>query len=68
MRTKLSTCARKVRYACAADAMLAASRADLALRPYRCERCLSIHLTSRTKGKRVPRPRPATAQPDIAMT
>ncbi|WP_276317264.1 hypothetical protein [Croceicoccus ponticola] len=27
----------------------------LPLRPYRCDRCLQFHLTSRRKGKRVPR-------------
>ena len=56
MRTRLSICARKVRYPSAMDALEAAQSAGLALRPYRCDRCGQFHLTSRTKGKRVPRP------------
>lgn len=28
----------------------------LDLRTYRCDRCHRIHLTSRTRGKRIPRP------------
>jgi hypothetical protein len=56
MRTRLSICSRKLRYASQEDALLAAQRASLTLRPYRCDRCQRFHLTSRTKGKRVPRP------------
>ena len=56
MRTRLSICARKVRYATGRDAHLAAAAATIVLRPYRCDRCRQFHLTSRTKGKRVPRP------------
>ncbi|HEX8535046.1 MAG TPA: hypothetical protein VF662_12835 [Allosphingosinicella sp.] len=56
MRTKLSTCERKVRFGSAAEADAAAARAALPLRAYRCDRCRWFHLTSRTKGKRVPRP------------
>ncbi|WP_404711846.1 hypothetical protein [Sphingomonas sp. MMS24-J13] len=37
------------------DAVLAARDSGLVLRPYRCDRCGKFHLTSRTKGKRVPR-------------
>jgi hypothetical protein len=55
MRTKLSVCARKQRYATAADALLAVQRAEIVLRHYRCDRCGKFHLTSRTKGKRTPR-------------
>jgi hypothetical protein len=51
MRTKLSVCLRKVRYPSQEEARLAAARADLPLRPYRCDRCRLFHLTSRTKGK-----------------
>jgi hypothetical protein len=40
-----------------------ALRADVPLRPYRCDRCRQFHLTSRTKGKRVPRPLIAGNQP-----
>jgi hypothetical protein len=56
MRTKLSICRKKVRYQTEADASTAASRADFLLHPYRCDRCQQFHLTSRTKGRRVPRP------------
>ena len=56
MRTRLSICTRKVRYGSEEEAVTAAQRADLPLRPYSCDRCGKFHLTSRTKGKRVPRP------------
>ena len=55
MKTRLSICNRKARYENAADAHLAAAAATITLRPYRCDRCGAFHLTSRTKGKRVPR-------------
>jgi len=55
VRTKLSICVKKARYLSEQDALLAARRAGLPLRPYRCDRCRRFHLTSRTKGKRVPR-------------
>ena len=54
IRTRKSICAKKVRYRSEEDALLAASRADFSLRPYRCDRCFLFHLTSRTKGKRTP--------------
>ena len=56
MRTRLSICHRKARYASEQDALVAAIAATIPLRPYRCDRCRQYHLTSRTKGKRVPRP------------
>lgn len=56
VRTKLSVCIRKARYPTEQDALLFAQRIGLPLRPYRCDRCRHVHLTSRTKGKRVPRP------------
>ena len=56
MRTRLSICNRKARYVSEQDASLTAARATIPLRPYRCDRCHQYHLTSRTKGKRVPRP------------
>lgn len=56
MRTRLSICDRKARYRSLGDAQLAATRATIALLPYRCDRCGQFHLTSRTKGKRIPRP------------
>lgn len=55
MRTRLSICLRKIRYATQEQALQAALSAPFPLRPYRCERCLGFHLTGRTKGKRVPR-------------
>jgi hypothetical protein len=55
MRTRLSICNRKARYRSEAEALLAAREADIVLRHYRCDRCRLFHLTSRTKGKRVPR-------------
>ena len=58
MRTRLSVCARKARYRseAEAEAMRAAGEATVTLRHYRCDRCGQFHLTSRTKGKRIPRP------------
>jgi len=56
MRTKLRICIRKVRYRTEADALSQADAVELPLRAYRCDRCGQFHLTSRTKGKRVPRP------------
>lgn len=55
MRTRLSICRRKARFASEAEARAVAARADVALRPYRCDRCEQLHLTSRTKGKWQPR-------------
>ena len=56
MRTRLSICRKKARFASGEAAMVAAQGAAVALRAYRCDRCGRFHLTSRTKGKRVPRP------------
>jgi hypothetical protein len=56
MKTRLTICNRKARYGTANEAHLTAARATITLRPYRCDRCGAFHLTSRTKGKRVPRP------------
>lgn len=56
MRTKLSICRKKARFASAEDALAAARRSGLRLFPYRCDRCRQFHLTSRTKGKRVSPP------------
>ena len=54
MRTKLSTCTQKTRFASQAEAEAAAARSTLDLRTYRCDRCRQFHLTSRTRGKWVP--------------
>ena len=56
MRTRLSICRRKQRFASPLEALLAAGATSLDLRHYRCERCRAFHLTSRPKGKRIPRP------------
>ena len=52
MRTRLSICRKKKRYASEADAIAAAQTASVDLRPYSCDRCHRYHLTSRTRGKR----------------
>jgi len=57
MRTRLSICIRKARYPSEREALLVIERASLPLRPYRCDRCRQFHLTSRTKGKRIPNSR-----------
>jgi hypothetical protein len=57
MRTRQSVCIKKVRSPAEEDALLAAQRSELALFPYRCARCRQFHLTSRSKGKRLARPR-----------
>jgi hypothetical protein len=51
MRTRLSICGKKARFATEADACAAAARTGLPLLPYRCDRCRLFHLTSRRKGK-----------------
>jgi hypothetical protein len=56
LRTRLSICAKKARYATEADALHIAGRASYPLHPYRCDQCQQFHLTSRTKGRRVVRP------------
>jgi hypothetical protein len=66
VRTRLSICLRKRRFATEQDAWLYAAGTALTLRPYRCDRCGHVHLTSRTKGKRVPRPFGAGHLPDRA--
>jgi hypothetical protein len=57
MKTRLSICRKKARFASEADAITAATTASITLRHYRCDRCNAFHLTSRTKGKRIPRPK-----------
>ena len=56
MRTRLSVCVRKASYRTTQEALAVAERSGLTLRTYRCDRCGLFHLTSRTKGKRIPRP------------
>lgn len=55
MRTRQSVCARKSSFASEEVARAAAERSGLLLLPYRCDRCRAFHLTSRTKGKRLPK-------------
>ncbi len=52
MRTRLSVCRRKRRFADEGEAITAALAATITLRPYRCDRCFGFHLTGRTRGKR----------------
>lgn len=54
MKTRPGVCRRKARYASEADACAVAERADMILRPYRCDLCRQWHLTSRTKGMKLP--------------
>ncbi|CDO35387.1 MULTISPECIES: hypothetical protein [Novosphingobium] len=55
MRTRPGICRRKARYASEEEALRVAEKAPFPLRPYRCELCRQFHLTSRTKGMRLPR-------------
>ena len=56
MRTRLRICRKKARYMTEPEAQAIAAKAGITLRNYRCDRCGQFHLTSRTKGKRIPRP------------
>lgn len=56
MRTRLSVCRRKKRFESEADAVAMVARSGLPLHVYRCDRCHQFHLTSRTKGRRLPSP------------
>jgi len=55
MRTRQSICEKKARFLSEADARAAADRSGLPLLPYQCDRCRAFHLTSRRKGKRLPK-------------
>lgn len=55
VRTRLSICRKKGAFATATEAKAMAAEASIILRHYRCDRCGQFHVTSRTKGKRVPR-------------
>ncbi|MCB5423896.1 hypothetical protein H0274_01385 [Altererythrobacter sp. CC-YST694] len=55
MRTRLSICRKKASYRTQDDALAAIVASGLDLRLYRCDRCWQFHLTSRRKGKRLPR-------------
>lgn len=55
MRTSPGVCQRKARYASEAEALEVAARAPFPLRAYRCGLCRKYHLTSRTKGMKLPK-------------
>ena len=54
MKTTPRICNRKKRFETHAAAEAVAARADVTLRAYKCELCHQYHLTSRTKGMRLP--------------
>lgn len=54
MRTHPGVCNRKRRFASEDEALEMAARASVTLRPYRCALCRQYHLTSRTKGMKLP--------------
>ena len=55
MQTRPGICNRKRRFATRDRAEGVALAADVTLRAYKCALCKRFHLTSRTKGLRVPR-------------
>lgn len=61
MKTRPGICQKKRRFASREDAERVALDADVTLRAYKCALCKTFHLTSRTKGLRVPRPLPDNA-------
>nr|WP_255573910.1 hypothetical protein [Erythrobacter sp. SCSIO 43205] len=54
MKTSPRICNRKKRFATREAAEDVAERANDPLRAYKCELCHQYHLTSRTKGMRLP--------------
>ncbi|MAS85496.1 MAG: hypothetical protein CL953_06500 [Erythrobacteraceae bacterium] len=55
MKTRPGICNRKRRFATREAAEDAARCAPFKLRVYACELCRQFHLTSRTKGMKIPR-------------
>lgn len=55
MKTRPGICNRKKRYATREAAEEAAFAAPFTLRAYSCDLCRKFHLTSRTKGMKIPR-------------
>jgi len=55
MKTRPGICLKKRRFATREAAEAVALNADVTLRAYKCALCRQFHLTSRTKGLRVPR-------------
>ncbi len=56
MKTRPGICQKKRRFDTREAAEAVAVAADTPLRAYKCALCRRFHLTSRTKGLRVPRP------------
>lgn len=54
MKTSPRICNRKKRFETREAAEKVAMRADVTLRVYKCELCHNYHLTSRTKGMKLP--------------
>lgn len=63
MKTRPGICNRKRRFATREEAEVVALAADITLRAYKCALCRQFHLTSRTKGLRLPRQ--TAAKPDL---
>ena len=55
MKTRPGICQKKRRFDTREAAEVVALQADIPLRAYKCALCRRFHLTSRTKGLRVPR-------------
>lgn len=55
MKTRPDICQKKRRFETREAAEAVALAADTPLRAYKCALCKRFHLTSRTKGLRVPR-------------
>ena len=54
MKTRPGICQRKRRYLTREEADAVAAKAEITLRSYRCALCRHYHLTSRTKGMKLP--------------
>ena len=54
VKTTPRICNRKRSFATREEAEGVAARADITLRAYKCELCKRFHLTSRTKGMKLP--------------
>jgi hypothetical protein len=55
VKTRPGICQKKRRFVSREEAEQVALRADVTLRAYKCALCKAFHLTSRTKGLRMPR-------------
>jgi hypothetical protein len=63
VKTRPGICNRKRRFALREEAEAVAFGADIPLRAYKCALCRQFHLTSRTKGLRMPRAATANNAP-----